>query len=553
MTAMTLASPADAPAATVHEVAVLLDGVVAVAVRHGTASSAWQTAVARFLDRINALDPQTAEIALRVGPGTLVEADTRDGELHAHAWHDAWRDGLRGMRWRAPVDPVATGAVLRALCGPADAYHATALTGGDLSALRAWAGANRDQDVVTQMLHARGDAASPVIVAVDPTLPTGGPLREAFGRWTTPPRPEASRALNDAVAAGVEAPLRPGIPPLPPEHAQGWRDLAARLQALAPLRSIRVLEERTHAAEDDPATLTTEWLARIDEALASDDLDTAWAALEQIIDAHDGAHARHPKVIRAIRDGLSEARRSEALARCVALAPPARAAAAARWLVVAPRAATEAVSRALAAAHEPERALALEDACLRFRAAGTAFTVGDLYRAHVSAPASVALWAVDHLVEHHAEEPATRETLREALGHPDPDVQQRALVALGGDPSRATREALHRALGSSRRDIVAHALEELLQLADDGARDAIFARIRDPGYATLPAATRIMLLDAAARLEGDATADWMAEHLAARGWFLPREQRERQTELRQVLTALGTPWARAVLARGETP
>jgi hypothetical protein len=132
-------------------------------------------------------------------------------------------------------------------------------------------------------------------------------------------------------------------------------------------------------------------------------------------------------------------------------------------------------------------------------------------------------------------------------------VQQRALVALGGDPSRATREALHRALGSSRRDIVAHALEELLQLADDGARDAIFARIRDPGYATLPAATRIMLLDAAARLEGDATADWMAEHLAARGWFLPREQRERQTELRQVLTALGTPWARAVLARGETP
>jgi hypothetical protein len=62
-----------------------------------------------------------------------------------------------------------------------------------------------------------------------------------------------------------------------------------------------------------------------------------------------------------------------------------------------------------------------------------------------------------------------------------------------------------------------------------------------------------MFLDALARLEGAAAADWMAEVLVQRGWFLSRDVKERQGEVRQVLQAIGTSWARAVLARGEKP
>ena len=556
-------SPSSAPRpvpANVQDAAIHLDAVVAVAVRHGTASTAWQHAAERFLERLDAATATGEEIVLHIGPGHVVEVGVRDGsgDLHTHAWHDIWRDGLRAIRWSPRTDRAAATAMLRAMCASADAHCARALQGVDVADHHRWQGADREEDTVTAMLRARseratpGDPSQPVIRAIDPTLPAGGPLRDAWSRWTVPPRAEAARALIDAVVAGVEAPRRPGMVAHDAPARLAWRHTASTLRAHAATRLVAVLEARTNAGTDTPETIAREWLALTDEALgrAGSAPETAWETLGRAIDAVERLAGAHPGMVQAFHAGFRDPTRARTLATQLAHAPTARRGEAARWLVSTPPEVLDEVSRALAEAHDSARAEALEQACAE---TGAAFAAGRLYRAHMRAPAPVARWALARLNDHHAGEASTTDALRIALTHPDPQVQHLALVGLGGDRSEPTREALDRALLAHDREIVAHTLEELLQVNDDGARSAVLARIQGSDFAALPPALRISFLDAAARLEGPAIADWMGDVLAQRGWFLHRDLRDRQSEVRTVLTSLATPWARAVLARGEKP
>ena len=82
----------------------------------------------------------------------------------------------------------------------------------------------------------------------------------------------------------------------------------------------------------------------------------------------------------------------------------------------------------------------------------------------------------------------------------------------------------------------------------------VFPAVTLPGPATLadldalPATARIMILDALVRLGGEDARAWCRGVLGRRGWFEPREVKERQAELVQVLKAVKNDLARELTA-----
>jgi hypothetical protein len=196
--------------------------------------------------------------------------------------------------------------------------------------------------------------------------------------------------------------------------------------------------------------------------------------------------------------------------------------------------------------HDPEQADAFVRAC---GDATPPVPAGRLLSAWATTPRpDAALWAVKYLQTQHPGELHTRDMLRKALAHPDPQVHTTALLGLGGDTSAETRAALAVALQGKRRELLAHALEELVAMGDDAARAVVNARVRAPDVDALPATARIMILDALVRLGGEDARAWCRALLARRGWFEPREVKERQAELLQVLKSVKNDLARELVA-----
>jgi hypothetical protein len=471
---------------------------------------AWTRALATLRD-------VTAEGGLHVFPigpqGLEGFTSGSDAEAAADVLWGAWWDGLRELRVPAGLTADDLGRVVRTLVEAAspDAVPAPS--------------AARDSDVVTRL--GALDVAGLDLGSVDPYPRPDVHRRAAL--YEAPIRPDAAMAVHAAVAAGVET-ARHVVFPRPDAAGQAaWRESARVGVDTRRGRVVAWFRDRDTVPDAEWATL-----------LAGCAADGAWGALGQALD-HLAAGGVPRDAIHALL-----ATRPEALAAAMVGVRPEQATPVARWLAWLPTPVRDACTEVLAREHEPARSGALLRA---WTSAG--HPAGDLLMPWAGAPGRAALWAVRALREGHPDAPESRETLRRALFHPDEGVRQEALLGLAGDRDPATLQALLEGIGARRADLVVHVLGEVVRAGDPAFRDAVLARVQSPDFDALAPNLRARFLGAMAQLGGEDARAWCVALLKRRAWFGPRELRERQLELAQILREHDTSFSREVRAEVE--
>jgi hypothetical protein len=531
-----------------------LDGVFLAAVRYGTSSTAWQDAALHLLEVL----PRDGTFSLHLGPGFVAELGLRAGALgtQTHAIHEAWRDGVRRLTWDGGCDPSVHRDGLRALCAAADACHAAALQEHDGNLVRAWGGSARAQDTVTRMLFSLGGRPGLTVGCIDPYADAFGPVRDASRLWVQLPRPETARVLVEVVSGGVEAPRRVEASP-PSTAGTEWQTLARSIDVAATPRGLAILDAASRANDAADDVLLAAWEPLLDALFAEDDPARLWSRLGPVFACVLAIAPTRPLASGALRTRLTAPERAGRVVEALGAALASRDAIVvardvATWISWSPPGVRSACSATLASRHDEAFAREVE-AALVGMGGGDLVSLAELYGAHLLGAPVLVQWALQRLVEVEPDALSTMSALRGALRSSDEDVRWRALLELGDDDSEATLAAQDSALFSARPEVVAYALEAVVERGDDTARAALLRRVHASDLASLSPTARIRFLDGLARLGGDAAAAWMGGILAERGWFLSAEVKERQGEIRQVLTRLGTPWAQKVLSRGDKP
>ncbi len=522
------------------DLATRFDKVIAVAGNYGRSGQAWDQALDRLWEALHRDTTTQPEVRFVLSAGQVEGAENHatGADVHALAVYTLWRDGLREVTFLRGVQRAEMDACLRILARPASVLrHALAGRERESADPRVWLGSAADDDTVTRLRvesfpHVR-------LRTVDPYDQDAAALRAAVAAAGGPLRPESLVGVRAAVGAGVE-PVRVLELPRPDEGGRAaWRASATRADEHRVERLLTWVDHRMRSGVEAVETVAAAWVDALELAAG----EGAWGALALAVDlVGRGAPA---EVTRAIRGGLMEQERCARFGAAVASASPRNAWEVATWLSWAPATMTDAASNAMVARHDPEQADAFVRAC---GDASPPVPAGRLLAAWATARPDAALWAVKYLHAQHPGEHHTREVLRKALVHPDPQVQNAALLGLGGDKAPETRAALAACLSGKRRDMLAHALEELVAIGDDESRSVVNARVRAPDLDTLPATARIMILDALVRLGGEDARAWCRGVLGRRGWFEPREVKERQAELLQVLKNVKNDLARELAA-----
>lgn len=529
-----------APALASLDLATRFDKVIAVAGNYGRAGQAWDQSLERLWEALQRDTTTQAEVTFRLGAGQVEGAEyhSTGADVHALGIYALWRDGVRDVTFLRGVQRAEMDACLRILARPASILRHT-LAGRERESIdpRVWRGGATDEDTVTRLRveplpHVR-------FRTIDPYEQVSADVHAAVAATVGPLRADSLIGVRAAVGAGVE-PVRVLELPRPDEGGRAaWRASAASADEHHLERILTWVDHRMRSGVEAAETVATAWVDALDIASGAG----AWGALSLAVDLL--GRGAPPEVTRAIRGGLMDKERSLRFGAAVAAAPPRMAWEVATWLAWAPASILDAASTAMVARHDPEQADAFVHAC---RDASPPVPAGRLLAAWATARPDAALWAVKYLHAQHTGEHHTGEMLRRALSHPDPQVQTAALLGLGGDTAPETRAALAASLGGKRRDMLAHALEELVAMGDDEARAVVNARVRAPDLDALPATARIMILDALVRLGGEDARAWCRGVLGRRGWFEPREVKERQAELVQVLKAVKNDFARELTA-----